>query len=64
MVDTPSDAEEFARRLLFLARNPKERKKLGKAGRSYVIEELSKEKILCRVENDLCTLVKDDKVRS
>ena len=64
IVIKPNDAEEFAEGLLFLAKNPEERKRLGKSGRSYAVEKLSKEKILCRFENDLCTLVNDGKVRS
>ena len=64
MIVRPNDAEEFAKSLLFLATNPEERKRLGNAGRSYAVEKLSKEKILCRFENDLCTLVNDGKVRS
>jgi colanic acid biosynthesis glycosyl transferase WcaI len=64
IVIKPNDAEEFARSLLFLATNSGERKRLGNAGRSYAVEKLSKEKILCRFENDLCTLVNDRKGRS
>jgi colanic acid biosynthesis glycosyl transferase WcaI len=64
MIVRPNDAEEFAKSLLFLATNPGERKRLGNAGRSYAVEKLSKEKILCRFENDLCTLVNNRKGRS
>jgi colanic acid biosynthesis glycosyl transferase WcaI len=64
IVIKPSDAEEFVEGLLFLARNSEERKRLGKSGRSYAVEKLSKEKILCRFEKDLCALVNDGKERS
>ena len=64
IVINPNDAEEFVEGLIFLAENPEERKRLGKSGRSYAVEKLSKEKILCRFENDLRTLVNYGKVRS
>ena len=57
IVVRPNDAEEFAKSLLFLATHPEERKRLGEAGRSYAVEKLSKEKILCRFETDLCGTV-------
>lgn len=64
MIVRPNDAEEFAKSLLFLATKPDERKKLGKAGRSYAVKKLSKEKILCLFEKDLCSLVNGSKVRN
>ena len=64
MIVRPEDAEEFAKSLLFLAKNPEERKKLGNAGRTYAAEKLSKEKILFQFEKDLCSLVNGSKVNS
>jgi len=64
MIIRPNDAEEFAKSLLFLATNPEERKKFGKARRLYAVEKLSKEKILRRFEKDLCSLVNGSKVRT
>ena len=64
IVIRPNDAEEFTEGLLFLAKNPEERKRLGRSGRSYAVEKLSKEKILCRFENDLYTLVNYGKLEA
>ena len=64
IVIRPNDAEEFTEGLLFLAKNPEERKRLGKSGRSYAVEKLSKEKILCQFENDLYTLMNYGKLEA
>jgi len=64
LIVRPNDVEGFSKSLLFLATNPEKRKKLGKAGRSYAVEKLSKEKILCQFEKDLCTLVNGSKGRN
>jgi colanic acid biosynthesis glycosyl transferase WcaI len=53
----PEDADAFAESLLWLAEQPKERQRLGKAGRIFAIKKLSKDKILSGFENVLQKLV-------
>lgn len=55
----PNDPVAFAKAIVWLVKNPEERKKLGKAGRNYAVETLSKDKILTQFENDLYALVND-----
>jgi len=43
--------------LLWLAEQPQERQRLGKAGRNFALKKLSKDKILSEFENGLQELV-------
>ena len=61
IVVEPNNAEKFSQSLLFLAQNPKERKRLGECGRAYAVKNLNKDEILCRFENDLYDLANDTK---
>jgi len=54
----PGDIKAFASSVVWLAENPVEREKLGKAGRAYAIDELNKNNILTQFENGLEDLVK------
>ena len=53
----PGDSKAFTNALVKLAGSPKERKKIGKAGRDFAVNYLNKEKILTRFENNLGEIV-------
>jgi colanic acid biosynthesis glycosyl transferase WcaI len=53
IVVQPGDADAFAESLLWLARHPQERQKLGKSGRAIALKNMDKEKVLSQFENDL-----------
>ncbi len=57
IVVNPEDADAFAESLLWLAEQPQERQRLGKAGRNFALKKLSKDKILSEFENGLQELV-------
>ncbi len=57
IVVNPEDADAFAESLLWLAEQPQERQRLGKAGRNFALKRLSKDKILSEFENGLQELV-------
>lgn len=57
IVVTPGDADAFADALLWLAKNPEKRQRLGEAGRDYAVENLGKEKILAKFESVLLELI-------
>ena len=60
IVVTPGDADAFADALLWLVKQPKERQRLGEAGRDFAVEKMSKKRILSQFENLLIELIVGD----